>query len=926
MKIINNAIFICFLSILLFLFNFQFANSIEYKNMKPTIKFITKITNIKEYKLANGLKVLLKQNDSIPLVTFSIWYKVGSRNEVDGIRGLAHFLEHMMFKGTKKFKKGEISETIQNLGGVFNAFTSQDGTAYYETISPEYLEKVIQIESDRMKGSLLREEELNLERTVVLSELEGGLNDPATLLNQELRYETYEKNPYKYPIIGYEKDIKNIDSRIMRDFYKKFYNPNNATIILVGDFKEISALKLIEKYFGEIKNNSPSSSTIIPSDKEQNTEKRIKVKRSGSYKLLQIAYHITNGSHKDIYPLNIIEEILIGGKKSCLNKALIEKGLVTDIAGGAEVYRDPGLFSILLSLTPKATHKQVEKIILNELDKLIKDPPSEEEITAAKNRIRATYLFSLDGTYNGVVNLGSFELISDWKQALEWTDKISKVTEKEIASTLKHYFTKENRTIGYFIPIIRKGEKYITQPLNITTTQHYQNVEPGTKNREMLQKPGLPTATFNSTSFKYKKIKLKDGSVLIVSKNIDLPISYITGVIKGGSSSVPKKYDWECQIITRTIEKGSKNHTKEEIEHFLDNTGSQIEFACDTESVKFSLSSLNEKLDETVNFLLDLLMNPTFPEEEISKEKNKLIAEIIESKDSTYEIASRKLSQIIYPKDHPYYTHSFEEDISNIKKVDVKKLHKIHNEIVKKNKSIISLVSNLNDKELNQIINRLENVLNNGTTKEDGNINIPNTIIREVPETESLYVKDKSQSDVFLGHAGNIKRTDPDFYKINIANYILGGSPLSSHLAKRVRDNSGLVYHVHSYINATLGKGEFGIYFGSNNSNVDKAIELIRDEINSFIKTGVSEEELQKAKKSLIDSFISRNLSNYKAICNTLAGIEYFNLGENYISNYPKIINSLKRNEINEAIKKYIFPDKLNISIAGEYKKESGNQ
>lgn len=907
-----NIILIALIIFVLFVFNPpQITSAKDFNPMKPDFKYITQIKGIKEYHLSNGLKVLLKENHTIPLVTFSVWYKVGARNEGDGIRGLAHFLEHMMFKGTKKFKKGEISETIQKLGGVFNAFTSQDGTAYYETISPKYLEKMLEIESDRMKGSLFAEEELNSERTVVLSELEGNLNNPATLIDQELHKTAYEISPYKHPTIGYQKDIKNINSNIMRDFYNKYYNPNNATIILAGDFNENNALNWISKYFGKIDNNNARINTLIPRDKEQKKEKQFTVKRTGSYKLLEIAYHIAEFSHKDIYPLNIIEEILIKGKKSKLNKALVETGLATEVSGGADATTDPGLFYILSSLTPKATHKGVEKIILSEIERLIKEPPSDEEITAAKNRIKASYLFNLDGTYNQVANLGFFELTNTWESALSWPDEISKVTREDTLRVLKKYFIKENRTIGYFIPIIRKGEKFEPQPINLSRTQHYIENETAKRRNGKTQ---------NSTvKFQFKKIKLKDGSDLLIYNNIDLPITYISGVIKGGSSLLPKEKEWECQLIARTLEKGSKSYTKEQIEDFLDGSGSEITFSCEEESFKFNILSLNEKLNDTTNLLIDILNHPTFPKDEIEKEKEQIIAEIIESKDSTQETAKRKFSQLIYLMDHPYYLNDFDQDINYIKNIQDSALPQTHENLIKKNSLIISIVTSLNDNEINKIINDIENKLIS-QNKKITVIHIPDTLLRDNPKTEITHLKDKLQSDVFLGHAGNLKRTDPDFYKVHIANYILGGSSLASRLAKKVRDDGGLVYSIYSYINASHGKGEFGIYFGSNNANVDKAIELVKEELNSFVQKGITEEELKKAKASLIDSFVSRNLSSYGSIANTLAGIEFYNLGDNYINNYPNIINSLKLDEVNQAIKKYIFPDKLNISIAGEYK------
>lgn len=893
------------------------AKEEKVKSLMPdSIEFIEEYKNIKAYKLNNGLKVLLKPNHSIPLVTFSIWYKVGSRNETEGIRGIAHFLEHMMFKGTKKFKKGEISDTIQKCGGVFNAFTFSDGTAYYETVSPKYLEKMIEIEADRMKNSRLAEDELQLEKNVVLSELEGDLNNPSSLLDNKVREAAYNKSPYKHPTIGYIEDIKDVTSKKMHKFYQSHYNPKNSTIIVVGDFKEEKTLKLIEKYFGSIKNTETKNSKI-PVDKKQTKEKRVKVTKSGVTKFVEIAYHIPSIKHDDIYALNIIEEILIKGKKSRLEKTLIEKGLATDVSGGAEANTDPGLFYIIASLTPDTKHEEAEKIITKEIESLRKKTPSEKEINAAINRIKASYLFNLDGTYNQAVNIGFFEVINSWKQALDWPNLIDTVTKNDVKNVLDKYFDKENRVVGYFIPELKKGEKYEPQPINLQKTHHYTD----TKKKSVAIASKSKTRT-PFTSINYTKRTLSDGSELIIYKDIDLPITYITGLTYGGESLLDKEKEWTCELLTNLHEKGSKNYSKEDIEDFLDSTGSQFNFSCDVESFKFKALTLNENLDATVNLLFDILINPTFPQKEFDKEKEKLIAEIIEQKDSPYEISKRKFTQLLYPNDHPFYMDDFDNDISRIKKFKKSDLESTHNKLLKTNKMLISLVSNIDDKSLDNLIEKIEAKLESKSKKLKAKINIPDVKIKEKGERIATYLKDKPQSDVFIGHTGKIKRIDPDFYKLYVANHILGGSTLTSRLAKKVRDESGLVYTVFSYIDASYGAGEFGVYLGTNNNNVDKAIKLVKEELGKFVKYGISEDELEKAKSSLIDSFISRNLSTYSNISSTLLGIEFYELGKDYLKDYPNIISSLKLKDINKVIKEHIFPDKLNISIAGEYKQK----
>ena len=914
----NQTIILITILILCNILNLKLCNAQEAmkQSTNQNTNLIKEFNGIKEYRMPNRIKILLKENHSIPLITFSIWYKVGSRNESQGEHGLAHFLEHMMFKGTKKYKKGQISETIQNLGGVYNAFTSSDGTAYYETILPEHLEKVLDIESDRMKNSALEEKELNLERNVVLSEFEGDLNNPATYLDFKVRDLAYDISPYKHPTIGNEKDIKNTTHERMHRFYKKYYSPSNSTIVLTGDFNEKNALKLINKYFGCIEPNKQSLQDNIPKESLQTKQKRITVKRTAASKLIEIAFHISEVNNLDIYPLNIIEEYLLKGNKSPLEKKLVDTGLATEVGGGAEASRDPGLFQIVVSLTPKTSHKKVEKIIFNELEKIINKPINLENLNAAKNRIKANYLFNLDGTYNTALNIGYFELIHNWEESQRWINEINNVTQEDAIKAAKKYLTAKNSTVGYFKPLMQKGEKYKPDPITLSRTQSYKK-----ENTNLISKSIQGINGFPAKLFSYKKQSLNDGSTLLKYDKIDQPVTYITGIVKGGSSLLDKSDEIYCQIISMTLDKGSKNYSKEDIEDILDRTGSHIDFSCDEESFRFSLATTNDNLQESVKLLLDLLINPTFPKNEIEREKKKFTAELNELKDNTNELAVRRFNQLIYSKDHPYYSNTLEEDIKNLKKTDYKKLSSIHNKLIRTKTSLISLISNLNDNEFKVLIETLNSGLNIGTKKIIGESNIPDTKISDTPRFESIFVKDKYQSDIYLGHAGNLLRTDPDFYKINIANYILGGSSLSSRLSKTVRDSAGLTYTIYSYISSSLGKGEFGIYFGSNNKNVDKALEHTKEEIQRFVKTGITAEELAKAKKSLISSFVSRNLATYKKIASTIASIEYFNLGENYIDNYPKIINSITLKEVNSILNKYYFPDKLNIVVAGEYKK-----
>lgn len=886
------------------------------ENMTQKYSYIEMIDGINHYKLSNGLKVLIKEDHSVPLATFSIWYKVGSRNEVDGIRGIAHFLEHMMFKGTKKLKKGEISETIVNCGGTFNAFTFFDGTGYFETVPVQCLEKMLELESDRMKNSRIDSEEVTLERTVVLSELKGGLNSPTRFLDMKLREIAFKDSPYKHPIIGYEEDLNKITDKEIRAFYNKYYTPENSTIVLVGDVNKQDAIETISQYFSDIP-NSDFSKDSIPKESLHTEEKRISVTRPGTTKYLELAYHIPGIQDQDIYPLSVLEEVLISGKKSKLNKALVDKGLATEVSGGSEGYADPSLFYILVSLTPKAEHKKVEEIINKEIKNLIKSMPTEEEVQGAKNRIKADFLHNLDGSYNQAIQLGYFDTIRDWKTALNWVKQIDVVSQADVIKVLKKYFNDTNKITAYFVPELKEGETYQTGGIDVGGVQHYQEI-----NSFEMQNIGIKN---NSNKYFSKTFKLKDGSNIIVYDDFDLPLTYINAFIAGGTSLLNKKYDNTAELTERLLIKGSQKFNNNNVEEILDITGSEVGFSIDDEMFKFTASSLNENINQTIDLLIDLIMNPRFDNQEFKKEQKMILAEINELKDDTGHIADRNLSQLIYDKNHPLYMGSFEEDIKAIKSIKRKDLFSVHEKLIKNNPMTIVIVTGLKGHSLISLIKSLEQKLTESskeiTVKSTQKINIPHTDLKD-PSIRVETLSHKTQTDVLLSHITEVNRNHPDFYKLTVANQIIGGHALSSRLSKKVRDENGLVYSIGTYFNPTYSQGEFGISFGTPGENVDKTIELVKNELDNFVQNGITEEELTRTKKTLIDSFTSRYLSTRSKIAQTLNVILFFNLGENYINDYPRIINNITVAEVNEVIKRYIHPEKLNTSICGNYKQK----
>ncbi|RYG61990.1 insulinase family protein, partial [bacterium] len=349
----------------------------------------TNLNGVQETVLPNGLTVLTKEVHTAPVVYFSVWYKAGSANEQLGQSGMSHLLEHMMFKGTKTRKPGEISAMLQQNGADFNATTFFDRTNYFETLASDRLGLAMQLESDRMVNSLFDEAEHQKEMTVVRSEYEGGENNPGAALTKAVRLAAYQVHPYRWTTIGFRSDIENISRDEMYAYYKKYYVPNNATIVMVGDFDTKKALADIQKYFGRIPRKPIQQSFITP-EPEQQGERRVTVRRAGTTGQVEISYHIPGFGNPDRYAFDVLESALSGGRTARFFETLVQSGL----ASSAEAYdyslRDPDLFSASATAQPGKTNAELEKALLAEIEKLQTTPISKEELARVIKQAEAS--------------------------------------------------------------------------------------------------------------------------------------------------------------------------------------------------------------------------------------------------------------------------------------------------------------------------------------------------------------------------------------------------------------------------------------------------------------------------------------------------------------------------------------------------------
>jgi zinc protease len=415
---------------------------------------------VKEYTLDNGLKVLLMEEHKAPVATFQIWYRVGSRNELPGNTGMSHLLEHMMFKGTKKYGPKTFSQTVQRNGGNDNAFTSKEYTAYFETFSSDRIWLSLDMESDRMRGLLLDPKEFNSERDVVKEERRlNHEDDPESALYEKMMEVAFLNHPYRIPTIGWMNDLTNMKVEDLKVHYDTHYVPNNATIVVVGDFDSEKMLSEIKNQFGRIpKGAEPRKVTI--DEPLQKGERRLYFKKEAELPVLIAGYHVPALTHKDSYPLSVLELVLSAGKSSRLYKSLVYEKQMALYAGGdySMVSTDPSMFYLYATSMPGKPVEELEKAIYTEIDKFKTEPVSEKELTKAKNQIESSFIMGQDSNFNRAMLLGQYETVASWKLLDNYVDEIRKVTAEDVMRVAKQYFSEDNRTVGILVPV-KEGKK-----------------------------------------------------------------------------------------------------------------------------------------------------------------------------------------------------------------------------------------------------------------------------------------------------------------------------------------------------------------------------------------------------------------------------------------------------------------------------------
>jgi zinc protease len=421
------------------------------------------LTDITRATLANGLQIILRENHSAPVASFWVFYRVGSRNEIPGLTGISHWVEHMLFKGTDRFPRGEFDKAVSRAGGIFNGMTSQDWTTYFETFPADRIDLALQVESDRMANCLFDATEAESERTVIISEREGSENSYTYLLSEEVQAAAFVAHPYRHPIIGWKSDLLAMTRDDLVQHYRTWYTPNNALAVAVGDFDPAQMLDAIERAFGSIP-PGPDATGRRVTEPEQHSERRVRLHGSDPTAYLALAFHVPGATHADFFPLIVLDAVLSGAKglgitggggnnrSSRLYRALVESRLAVDAGTSMRPSIEPELFSFFVTLAPGVTHAQIEDALWVEIEKVQSAGVTAQELTKAIKQTRAQFAYSMESVTYQAYWLGFAEVVAslDWLDT--WEERLAAVTSEDVQRVARDYFHRDAQTVGWYVP------------------------------------------------------------------------------------------------------------------------------------------------------------------------------------------------------------------------------------------------------------------------------------------------------------------------------------------------------------------------------------------------------------------------------------------------------------------------------------------
>lgn len=835
------------------------------------------------YKLDNGQTVVVQEVKNNPIVTIDTWIKTGSIDEEDSNNGVAHFLEHLFFKGTKTHEPGEFDKILETKGAITNAATSKDFTHYYITIPSKDFDLAMDLHGDMILHPLIPRKEMEKERKVVLEEISKDLNSPTKIMQDNLNSMLYTTHPYKRKVIGRSDVIETITRDQVLSFYNKNYSPSNMVTVIIGDVDANHAIeKTKEAFNAEYKKQTKTIYTKeAPLTKQQ---KKVEYLDTESGYMV-IGFRGTPIDDKDSYALDVLATILGDGRSSVLNQVLKEKKRIAfSVDAGNSTFRDDGIFYISANYEPTKC-KIVQDTIFNEIEKIQKNGVTDDQLKLAKNIIERSTYYSRESITNIATEIGyTMALTNDIKFYDTYLDNIKNVSKEDVKKVAEKYLGINRSAVSIVLP---KSAKEV--PVASLTQQ------------------APATAELVSENAQTQKYKLSDGATMLYTPNNVNDIIAISIYAKGGQLAEQKA--GTANLTATAMMKGSKNYTSLELSQVLEDNGIKIQPSASADAFAINVLTTKDEYDKTLELLNEVVNNATFEDYEIDKVKTEKLNTIKRNKDVPLQRAIEEYRDLIY-QNSPYSISSkiLEKNIPNITKEDI---INYYNSIFAPNNLVISINGNIDkDKtiqDLNNIFKPKENAKNFDFAQYNSKIptvTTPRQTIQKVPTTETAWI--------LLGWQTNGVLNEKDYATLQVIDSLLG-SGMSSRLFKDLREQEGLAYQLGSGYSPNVLRGSFLLYIGTNPQTLDKAKSGLFAEITRLKTEYVGDKELQDAKEKLLGNYVIGLETNLDKASN-IGWYEASTRGYEFKDKYEKLINSVTDSDIIEIANKY-FTDDYILSI-----------
>lgn len=881
---------------------------------------ITSVEGITEYRLDNGLEVLLFPDKSQPKVTVNVTYLVGSRHEGYGETGMAHLLEHMVFKGTKT--RGDIKVELANHGAQFNGTTSFDRTNYFETMpaGDANLRYGLEMEADRMVNSKIAKSDLDSEMTVVRSEFEMGENNPVGILEERVISTAYLWHGYGRSPVGSRADIEHVPIENLQAFYHRYYQPDNAVLVVAGNFEEAKTLGWIKETFGAIPRPTRKLSPTYSEEPTQDGEREVVLRRAGDNQAVIAAYHIPAAAHPDSAALEVLEEILTAPPAGRLYKALVESKKAISANGDTWTLHDPGVAIYSSVVRKDGDLGDGEKVLLSVIDGIAKEPPSKEEVDRARDHLLKNVELALNNSQNVGIFLSESASAGDWRLLFLDRDRVKKVTPEDVARVAKLYFKSSNRTIGRFIPTANPDRTQVPATPDVAALlKDYKG------NAAIAQGEAFDASPANIDA-RTVRVTLPNGMklALLPKKTRGATVAAVIALHYGDEKSLFGK-DITAQLTGAMLMRGTAKHTRQQLQDELDKKKIQMTTSA-TAMMGASLSINTERAGflDALRLAAEVLREPSFPESEFEPLRQSTIGRIEGQRSDPQPLVinamNRYLSQ--YPAGDPRAIQTFDESLADLKKASLEELKKFYADFYGADHAELAVVGDFDPAEVQKLAAELFGNWKSASPY----TRIGRTWKKLEPVNQTIDTPDKANAFFGAGATIQITESDPDYPAMLFANSMIGGG-LRSHLWLRIREKEGLSYVVQSvFVASPVDRfGQFLNIAICNPANMGKLENSFKDEIGKIVSNGFPADEVETAKTAFMQERQVGRADDRNLVRQLQRNAQYgWTMARD--AELEHKISALSPAEVSAAVKRQLDPAALSFFKGGDFKKAPAAQ